>query len=448
MCALLRRNVLGRKIIGLGLHVDPLLWPVLKNNPNPEQELAKLKQSLENRTITSVGRHGKYFWLRLTGVGDDGVLLMHFGMTGMVKLRNVESHMIFMENGGDKKVLQTITETDSHGKVKRENQEAVVARGTGTTSKFFKRTVVKEEAVESVDEADLDTEAELLWPPRFSKFEMELEKDGHTLEFAFVDPRRLGRIRYLSGPEVATDEGLLQVAPLQKLGPDYSKRESGGSKDNFVFGDPDPHHHGRPRLLLEAFNKLVLSKKKPIKALLLEQEYFAGVGNWVSDEIVYQARIHPGEVISSKIAPGEEVHEAVKRLYDAVKYVCEKSVEVEGDAKQFPDDWLMLHRWGKGRKGKAKTKLGHTVEFETIGGRTSCFVPELQRALKRAKLEDTLATPKAEKAPNSKAAGATPKGRAVKEEVKTGEKAGKVNTENEGVGGVASPRRSKRIKRS
>ena len=89
----------------------------------------------------------------------------------------------------------------------------------------------------------------------------------------------------------------------------------------------------------------------------MDQAYFAGVGNWVADEVLFQAHIHPNEIISSKISKDlEYVHPVIKQLYDSLIYVCEEAVRVEGDVAKFPDDWLMLHRWGKGRKEKENTK--------------------------------------------------------------------------------------------
>lgn len=295
---------------------------------------------------------------------------MHFGMTGMIKLRNVASHLIFMENGGDKKVLQT-------KQVKVE-----------TTETATETTMPETGETETVGTTEGDFSAGD-WPPRFTKFELAFQKsDGESLDFAFTDPRRLGRVRVFSGPEYATDEQLMRLAPLKALGPDYSKKSEGAVlAEPFVRGDPDPHHHGRPRLELAQFAQLVLAKKKPIKALLLDQDQFAGVGNWVSDEICYHARIHPGETLLAKIDDPE--HDAVRRLYHAIIYIMEKSVEVEGNVREFPDDWLMLYRWGKGRKAKATTKEGYAVTHETIGGRTSCFVPELQKMMRKERAGET-----------------------------------------------------------
>ncbi|KAK6458213.1 Formamidopyrimidine-DNA glycosylase N-terminal domain-containing protein [Scheffersomyces xylosifermentans] len=374
VCALLKRNVLGFKIASVVLNNDPLLFPALKAAENPEKEIESFRGKLVNSTIHSIGRHGKYFWLRLNlfNSKETGVLLMHLGMTGMIKIRNIESHLTFMENGGDKKILDELKK-DSKGE----------------TSKYFKKEIENVVTVgeyfrgEDEEEEKKPKQEDNEWPPRFSKLEMVLENGDSKYDLSFVDPRRLGRIRLLEGPGVQTDDDLLLTSPLDALGPDYSKPLV-PPKVKLEFGDPDPHTHGRPRPTVEEFSKLVLSKKKPIKSLLLDQAFFSGIGNWVSDEIVYHARIHPGEVISSKIPPDlEEVHPTIQKLYDSIIYICQESVRVEGDVKKFPDDWLMLHRWGKARKKgpKQTTKDGYVVDHETIGGRTSCFVPELQKPL-------------------------------------------------------------------
>lgn len=410
MCALLRRNVLGFRVSKLKMNNDPLLFPFLKNNLNAETELEDLHSTLVNSTVTSVGRHGKYFWLRLylkESNDQTGVLLMHFGMTGMIKIKDVKSHLVFMENGGDKKVLKQL----------EENRES-----TGTQSKYFKKEVEEEvrssetqknsfsEPVETskikledTKDNEGNNERDEEWPPRFVKFEMELEKGNEKIDLVFVDPRRLGRVRFLSGPLVQSDSDLMKQEPLSALGPDYSKPiEIPMTK--FTTGDPDPDNHGKRRLSLEEFNALILSKKKPIKSLLLEQEYFAGVGNWVGDEILYHARIHPNEVLSSKIPKDDSVDHIIERLYNSILYVCEFSVRVEGNVSQFPSNWLMLYRWGKRRKNtvKPKTDEGHEVDYVTVGGRTSCFVPQLQKMISKRNASEVRNTKELETGANTR----------------------------------------------
>lgn len=329
---------------------DPLLFPSLKNNDEPEKEMKRMHQLLNNSTVEKVGRHGKYFWIRFSG---NLIMLMHFGMTGMIKMQNIKSHLIFMENGGDKKVLKS---------QKKRNQLV--------DSKDTKDIKIEEEEQEKIKLDDTFTES---WPPKFSKLEMTFEKpiDNSNIELSFVDPRRLGRIRLLENIE--NDQDLFKMEPLSRQGPDYSK--TGVSLKLFEFGDADPTIYVEP-LRLDEFCALISLRKKAIKSLLLDQDCFAGVGNWVSDEILYQSRIHPNEILSNCVTKESPVLET---LYHNIKYVCAKSVELEGDVKRFPEDWMMLHRWGKRRTKQERPKVGgHPIDFLTIGGRTSCYVPKLQ----------------------------------------------------------------------
>lgn len=341
MCALLRRNIIGAKIVGVDIRNDPLLFPVLKNSKTPEKEMAELTKILDGAVVESVGRHGKYFWIRFDG---NRVMLMHLGMTGMVYLKNIKSHLVFMENGGDKKVLKDKLEGESK-------------------SKYFKKE----------EKSDKDIEVKVEWPPRFSKMELKLSL-GHDLDLSFSDARRLGRIRVFTG--IKTDQDMFQMEPLNRQGPDYSK--SGQTTTLFEFGDPDPVNY-IPQFTQAEFNQLILQKRKPIKSLLLEQEYFAGVGNWVSDEILYQAQIHPQQVLSDKLT---DTSPYLTKLFAAIKEICSIAVTTEGNVKQFPDHWLMLYRWGKRRKRQDLPKVnGQLVDFVTVGGRTLCFVPNVQRKL-------------------------------------------------------------------
>jgi formamidopyrimidine-DNA glycosylase len=48
---------------------------------------------------------------------------------------------------------------------------------------------------------------------------------------------------------------------------------------------------------------------------------------------------------------------------------------VGADSEQFPAGWLFHRRWGK---VAGKDANGHRLDFITVGGRTSCYVPALQ----------------------------------------------------------------------
>lgn len=182
------------------------------------------------------------------------------------------------------------------------------------------------------------------WPPRFCKLELHFE-DGTQL--AFCDSRRFAKVRFLEQPE--------QQPPISELGWD-------------PLLDMPP---------LEDFAAQLARQRRAIKALLLDQSFSAGVGNWVADEVLYQAAIHPEQPAHS--IPAEQV----AALHHAIRHVCQLACEVEADADKFPPTWLFHHRWGKGSGTKSKVG-GHTIEHITVGGRTSAVVPAVQKLNKTA----------------------------------------------------------------
>lgn len=88
---------------------------------------------------------------------------------------------------------------------------------------------------------------------------------------------------------------------------------------------------------------------------------------------MYQARLHP-EQYSNTFSD-----EQVKKLHDAMMFVCNTACDALGDSDQFPEDWLMKHRWGKGKKDANKLPNGAKITFLKVGGRTSAIVPSVQK---------------------------------------------------------------------
>ena len=190
------------------------------------------------------------------------------------------------------------------------------------------------------------------WPPKFCKFSLETEpeKGQEKVEAAFVDMRRFARIRLVDCP----GKEIREYSPLKENGPDPVQ-----DKDVFT---------------LEWFRDLCGRKKVPIKAMLLDQANLSGIGNWVGDEIMYHARMHP-EQYANTLADGE-----VEKLYKSIEYVCGTAVDLLADSEKFPEDWLFKHRWGKGKKDAPKTMPnGEKIVFLTVGGRTSAVVPSVQK---------------------------------------------------------------------
>lgn len=155
---------------------------------------ADFEKAMQGNKIIGAGQQGKYFWMTMSKPPH---VVMHFGMTGWLKIKDADTYYYRKTNAEDKD-----------------------------------------------------------WPPKYWKF--LLETDGEPkVEAAFVDFRRLARIRLVDCP---ADE-IRQHSPLKENGPD-------------PLQDPDVFTPGW-------LEEKILSRKVPIKALLLDQATISGIGNWM-----------------------------------------------------------------------------------------------------------------------------------------------------------------------
>jgi len=140
-----------------------------------------------------------------------------------------------------------------------------------------------------------------------------------------------------------------------------------------------------PPLLSEAFTVEALSaflerrKKSPLKAVLLMQERFPGIGNWMADEILWRARLHPARKAGSlSVREQEALHERIRAVCaDALRAIagCGDGAPPPALNVNIPESWLFRHRW---REGGECPRDGETLRRETIGGRTTCYCPRCQ----------------------------------------------------------------------
>jgi len=119
--------------------------------------------------------------------------------------------------------------------------------------------------------------------------------------------------------------------------------------------------------------------RAPLKAVLLMQERFPGIGNWMADEILWRAALHPARPAGS-LSPAEvrtlwRECRAVARL--ALATIAGRGDDLPPDLNaRIPQSWLFLHRWEDGgRCPKTKKPLARAV----IGGRTTCWSPARQK---------------------------------------------------------------------
>ena len=158
----------------------------------------------------------------------------------------------------------------------------------------------------------------------------------------FTDPRQFGRVRFHHG----ADE------------PDWWKADA-------------------PEIMSREFNREFLDRlldrhrKAPIKAVLLLQTGFPGIGNWMADEILWRAKICPARRTHSL-----RDHERVALLRET-KFVVRRSLETLGkDFSDPPRGWLIHQRWSRtGICPRHRTALRHA----TIAGRTTAWCPRCQK---------------------------------------------------------------------
>ncbi len=174
--------------------------------------------------------------------------------------------------------------------------------------------------------------------PRFWKIELEFAS-GRRL--AMPDPRRFGRIRMRDDPRNEPPISLLGFDPLLNL--------------------PS----------VKDFSNLVSKRSVTIKGLLLNQKFAAGVGNWIADEILYQAHIDPRRR-ANELTPHE-----MKEIRKAMKSIIQTAVKADSVSSRFPKNWLFHRRWGKPEN--AHTAQGERICIETVAGRTTAWVPETQQ---------------------------------------------------------------------
>ncbi len=254
--------VIGRRITAV--EVDPATLPLLAG-----VTIETLRENLAGRTITSLGRRGKYL---LFGLDDGRTLVVHLRMTGRLLWNNASDP-----------------------------------------------------------------------PSQHERARLELD-DGHHLRWA--DLRKFGTWRIVDSP-----------ADLDsRLG-------------------PEPHD---PSLTLEQFRARLTGRRAPIKAVLLDQRRFAGLGNIYVDEALFEARIRPDT------PAGDVSAQAARRLFAACRNVLERGIAYRGasfsdyvDARGEKGEQHMYVQVFR-RTGKPCYVCGSPIQRSVVGGRSTHYCPRCQ----------------------------------------------------------------------
>ena len=158
----------------------------------------------------------------------------------------------------------------------------------------------------------------------------------------FSDTRQLGRVRFHIGPE---EPEWWKAKPPEISSPAF----------NHAFFGSFLRRHA----------------KAPIKAVLLMQNGFAGIGNWMADEILWRAGVLPAKRIF-RLTKAER-----DAIFRAAKFVVRIALAKTGrDFSDPPRNWLIHQKW---KRDGVCPKHGTPLRHATIGGRSTVWCPKCQR---------------------------------------------------------------------
>ncbi len=132
-------------------------------------------------------------------------------------------------------------------------------------------------------------------------------------------------------------------------------------------------------IALADFAGRVRRRKSLIKPVLLDQQTVAGLGNWIVDEVLFQARIHP-EKIADSLTDNELI-----TLHKAMILVLETAIRCEANYRDFPKSFLThVREWDTSPYNDPDAhrfcpRDSTRIERKTVGGRTTFFCPMCQQ---------------------------------------------------------------------
>ena len=130
-------------------------------------------------------------------------------------------------------------------------------------------------------------------------------------------------------------------------------------EDKRLFGRVRLHHGAKPpawwtslapgvlsrQFTLAATAKFLQRRRRtPLKAVLLMQEHFPGIGNWMADEILWRASLHP-------TTPAGSLDDAQTRaLWDKVRWVSRTAIRIHQRRLDLSADLAFHPSMGGGRQ--------------------------------------------------------------------------------------------------
>ncbi|MFI2810419.1 MULTISPECIES: Fpg/Nei family DNA glycosylase [Microbulbifer] len=170
-------------------------------------------------------------------------------------------------------------------------------------------------------------------PPQYTQLEIDFDSN---YRLAYRCPRKLGRIALTGSP----DDWIRD----RDLGPDALRI----SEEEFL--GRSQKRHGQ------------------VKPWLMDQHQVAGIGNYYSDEILFQSRIHPARSLDDLDESNR------KRVFRAMRTVLKQAIDCDAEPAALPQSYLLPHRHQDGQC----PRCGRDLETQAVGGRTAWYCPGCQ----------------------------------------------------------------------
>jgi formamidopyrimidine-DNA glycosylase len=120
-------------------------------------------------------------------------------------------------------------------------------------------------------------------------------------------------------------------------------------------------------------------KKALIKPVLLDQSIVAGLGNWIVDEVLFQAYVHPEQRADTL------TDKQITQIHSAIRLVLETAIRNEAMYRDFPKNFLIhVREWDNSpyddlEAHKFCPRCKTRIERSVVGGRTTYFCPKEQQ---------------------------------------------------------------------
>jgi formamidopyrimidine-DNA glycosylase len=159
---------------------------------------------------------------------------------------------------------------------------------------------------------------------------------GNGYHLAFDDQRMFGKVDLIEDPDGYVEKQQLGLDPL----------------------DVD----------FTAFRQRLEGRRGEIKATLMNQRVFAGIGNIYSDEILFQVRLHPRTTV------GRLDEGALHDLHEQTGRVLRVAIERGTSPGGLPESFLLTHR----QEGADCPRNNGKIQKTKAAGRTAYYCPTCQ----------------------------------------------------------------------